>query len=221
MTDPFVDQLNVRLRRLARQAVTLPDVDAVRSASPRLLRPAPMPQPRRRPRRYLVAAAILLGLSGVGWLASHVDGSSSSKLVTATPSNTTSCMVFLVPTITPAEAEAIGHRLRERPDTFNLRYIDQQAAYRELKEQMAGGPEAVATITPDMLPPSWRFSTTAEPGAAKDELAATFTEQAIFQVNCAAPNAATVTTPAVSLDPAPSGVEPLPTIRGTATGPSR
>ncbi len=220
MTDRFTEQLTADLHARARRAVPRPDLDAVLTATPRLQRSSHTSRRARRTRRPLAIAAVGLVLGGA-WIANHYSDRNGPDLVTTVaPTNATACIVFLEPSTTDTAAEAIGRTLRARPGTFNHRYVDQRAAYAELKEQMADRPEVVASITPDLLPPSWRFSTTIDPVAAQAELTAELTDDAVFEITCAPPGT-TPASPVTSNEPPVTSAGPLPTIRSTATGPTR
>ena len=65
-------------------------------------------------------------------------------------------VVFLNPTATQAQIDAIGQNLKDSPDVESFTYVDQQASYEEFKSLFADSPEMVDTVTPEILPPSYR-----------------------------------------------------------------
>jgi len=65
-------------------------------------------------------------------------------------------VVFLNPDASPAQIESVGTDLRESPEVEKVTFIDQQGAYEEFKQLFADSPEMVESVTPEILPPSYR-----------------------------------------------------------------
>ena len=49
-----------------------------------------------------------------------------------------------------------GPRLKANPDVKDVKFVDKQQAYEEFKLLFRNSPELVDTVTPDILPASWR-----------------------------------------------------------------
>ena len=65
-------------------------------------------------------------------------------------------IVFLQPDVTPDQADAVGRELKDNPDVKDVKFVDKQQAYEEFKLLFRNSPELVDTVTPDILPASWR-----------------------------------------------------------------
>ena len=65
-------------------------------------------------------------------------------------------VVFLNPGATPEQIAAVGQDLKDSPEVEKITYVDQQASYEEFKSLFADSPEMVSTVTPEILPPSYR-----------------------------------------------------------------
>jgi cell division transport system permease protein len=67
-------------------------------------------------------------------------------------------IVFMNPEATEAQSQAVAGRLDESPDVRKVSYVDQAEAYEEFKTLFAGSPEMVESVTPEILPPSYRVA---------------------------------------------------------------
>jgi len=65
-------------------------------------------------------------------------------------------IVFINPASTPEQVQAVDKALRDSPEVEKITYVDQKAAFEEFKTLFANQPELVDTVTPDILPPSYR-----------------------------------------------------------------
>lgn len=65
-------------------------------------------------------------------------------------------VVFLNPDATQEQIDAVGRDLRESPEVEKTTFIDQKAAYEEFKQLFADSPEMVDSVSPEILPPSYR-----------------------------------------------------------------
>ena len=65
-------------------------------------------------------------------------------------------IVFLQPDVSQEQADAVGRELQENPDVKDVKFVDKQQAYEEFKLLFRNSPELVDTVTPDILPASWR-----------------------------------------------------------------
>jgi cell division transport system permease protein len=65
-------------------------------------------------------------------------------------------IVFVNPTATQDQIAAVDKALKGSPEIESVTFVDQQAAFEEFKTLFANQPELVDTVTPDILPPSYR-----------------------------------------------------------------
>jgi cell division transport system permease protein len=65
-------------------------------------------------------------------------------------------VVFLNPDASQAQIDSVGTDLKESPEVERVTFIDQQGAYEEFKQLFADSPEMVDSVTPEILPPSYR-----------------------------------------------------------------
>lgn len=65
-------------------------------------------------------------------------------------------VVWMQVDATRAEDQSIRGLLRESPGVKDYTYMDQAATYDEFREIFADSPELVESVTPDILPPSYR-----------------------------------------------------------------
>ena len=65
-------------------------------------------------------------------------------------------IVFLQPDVSQEQADAVGRELQDNPDVRDVKFVDKQQAYEEFKLLFRNSPELVDTVTPDILPASWR-----------------------------------------------------------------
>ncbi|MBI2704240.1 MAG: ABC transporter permease [Actinobacteria bacterium] len=65
-------------------------------------------------------------------------------------------IVFINPGATTEQVGAVDKALRESPEVEKLTYVDQNQAMEEFRSLFANQPELIDTVTPDILPPSYR-----------------------------------------------------------------
>ena len=65
-------------------------------------------------------------------------------------------IVFMRPEATTDENSAIKKAVDESPEIKSYKYLDQKAAYDEFKQLFSDKPELIESVTPDVLPPSYR-----------------------------------------------------------------
>ncbi len=65
-------------------------------------------------------------------------------------------IVFLQPDVSQEQADAVGRELEANPDVKSVKFVDKNEAYEEFKLLFRNSPELVDTVTPDILPASWR-----------------------------------------------------------------
>ena len=65
-------------------------------------------------------------------------------------------IVFLNPEASQDQINAVGDDLRKNPQIQNVTFVDKQQAYTEFKELFRDSPEMIESVTPDILPASFR-----------------------------------------------------------------
>jgi cell division transport system permease protein len=65
-------------------------------------------------------------------------------------------IVFMKPEATPEQNQAIADAIKNSNRIKSSTYLDQQAAYEEFKQLFSDKPELIESVTPDVLPPSYR-----------------------------------------------------------------
>lgn len=65
-------------------------------------------------------------------------------------------IVFINPAASPEQLQAVDKALHDSPEVEKITYVDQKAAFDEFKTLFSNQPELVDTVTPDILPPSYR-----------------------------------------------------------------
>ncbi len=65
-------------------------------------------------------------------------------------------IVFLEPKIEPAQRAAIGKSLEENPEVKKIFYVNQQQAFEDFKELFKDSPEMIGSVSPAILPASYR-----------------------------------------------------------------
>ncbi|MFN8040218.1 MAG: permease-like cell division protein FtsX [Acidimicrobiales bacterium] len=65
-------------------------------------------------------------------------------------------IVFLNPNATQDQVQAVDRDLKESTEIEKVTFVDQNAAYEEFKQLFAGQQDLLESVTPDVLPPSYR-----------------------------------------------------------------
>jgi cell division transport system permease protein len=65
-------------------------------------------------------------------------------------------IVFLNPNATPEQVQTVDRDLKDSPEIERVTFVDQNAAYEEFKQLFAGQQDLLESVTPDVLPPSYR-----------------------------------------------------------------
>jgi cell division transport system permease protein len=65
-------------------------------------------------------------------------------------------IIFVNPDATPEQVAAIDTSLHTSPQIEKVTYVDQQAAYDEFKQLFSKEPDLLESVTPEVLPPSYR-----------------------------------------------------------------
>jgi len=86
-------------------------------------------------------------------------------------------IVFMNPDADADQDAAIRHVLDSSPAIESYGYIDKLAAYDEFETLFADKPELVESVTPDVMPPSYRIVPTDRSAANVNELANQFAAQ--------------------------------------------
>jgi cell division transport system permease protein len=82
-------------------------------------------------------------------------------------------IVFLNPEAAQDQINAVGDDLRKNPQIDKVTFVDKQAAYAEFKELFRDSPEMIESVTPDILPASYRV----EPKDKSAEVITALSEQ--------------------------------------------
>ena len=69
-------------------------------------------------------------------------------------------IIFMQPTASEDQLGAVQEALDESPQVDSVEFIDQQEAYDEFTDLFADSPEMVQSVTPEILPPSYRVEPT-------------------------------------------------------------
>src|SRR5579884_3628039 len=64
--------------------------------------------------------------------------------------------IFLQPTVTSNQQEALGKELDGNPEVKHVRFVDKPAAYTEFKTMFANTPDLVNSLSVNDMPPSFR-----------------------------------------------------------------
>jgi len=83
-------------------------------------------------------------------------------------------IVYLQPTITEDQKASIQRDLEENPEVREATFVDQDATYEEFKRLFQNSPQLVETVTPEILPPSFRVAPVTKDPAVVQALGETF-----------------------------------------------
>lgn len=86
-------------------------------------------------------------------------------------------IVFISPDATGDQLDAVGASLSDNPLVERVTFFDQEQAYAEFSEMFADSPDMVETVTPDILPPSFRVVPINADTASVEELVAQYEVQ--------------------------------------------
>jgi cell division transport system permease protein len=67
-------------------------------------------------------------------------------------------IVYLQPQITTEQKDSIKKDLDSNPDVDHANFVDQDETYAEFKRLFANSPQLVETVSPEILPPSFRVA---------------------------------------------------------------
>ena len=86
-------------------------------------------------------------------------------------------IVFISPDATGDQLDAVGTSLEENPLVERVTFFDQEQAFAEFSEMFADSPDMVETVTPDILPPSFRVVPINADTASVEELVSQYEVQ--------------------------------------------
>lgn len=87
-------------------------------------------------------------------------------------------IVFLKPDISPEELDALQSELDESPDIQDTTFVDQNQAYEEFQQLFRDQPDLLESVTPDVLPPSFRVVPVEKDAFAVEALSTQFESKA-------------------------------------------
>ena len=85
-------------------------------------------------------------------------GNTTTPAITATPAPPDDVTVFLATTMTDEQAAAIRERVLQLGGVSSVRYVDDKAAYEEFRCLFENQPDLISSVTPDILPASYRLT---------------------------------------------------------------
>src|SRR5262245_44331857 len=65
--------------------------------------------------------------------------------------------IFLKTTVTPDQTQLLSTKIKGDSRISSVQFLDQTASYNQFKQQMAGDPQLLQSITPDQVPQSFRL----------------------------------------------------------------
>ncbi len=87
-------------------------------------------------------------------------------------------IVYLQPEVTEDQKASIEGDLNANPDVKDITYVDQDATYDEFVELFGDSPQLVETVTPEILPPSFRVAPEVQDPEVVQALGEQFSEKA-------------------------------------------
>jgi cell division transport system permease protein len=99
----------------------------------------------------VLAVAISLSLGGFGLLLNTGIGATVQQFEEGVE-----FIVFMQPDAPQATIDAVGAELESSPQVSEVDYYDQDDAFEEFQKLFVDEPELVESVTPDILPPSYR-----------------------------------------------------------------
>ncbi|MDP6976969.1 MAG: permease-like cell division protein FtsX [Acidimicrobiales bacterium] len=125
----------------------------------------------------LTLAAILTVAVSLGLVGASLMIREGAERATAQFQEGVEFIVFMNPDADLDQDAAIRHVLDTSPAIESYDYIDKAAAYDEFETLFADKPELVESVTPDVMPPSYRIVPTDRSAANVNELARQFSAQ--------------------------------------------
>ena len=92
-------------------------------------------------------------------------------------------IVFMEPEITPEQQASIEGDLEANPDVREITYVDQDETYEEFKKIFDGQTQLIDTVSPEVLPPSFRVEPVTKDPDVVRALGDTFQDKAgVYEV---------------------------------------
>jgi cell division transport system permease protein len=126
----------------------------------------------------LLTIAVTLTLVGVWLLAQKAVSNTTQRW-----KGGVEFIVFMKADAAQEQIDAVGRDLRANPQVQadKLRFVDKQAAYEEFKRLYPDTPELVNTLTPDMMPTSYRVVPKTDDATVIDGIGSQFQKKAGVQ----------------------------------------
>jgi cell division transport system permease protein len=126
----------------------------------------------------LLTIAVTLTLVGVWLLAQKAVSNTTERW-----KGGVEFIVFMKADAAQEQIDAVGRDLRANPQVQadKLRFVDKQAAYEEFKRLYPDTPELVNTLTPDMMPTSYRVVPKTDDATVIDGIGSQFQKKAGVQ----------------------------------------
>jgi cell division protein FtsX len=103
----------------------------------------------------VLALVLASGLGGGWWL---VRGSTSADGTGASGCRPVAGSAFLRADTTESGRAQVANVLHRSPGVASVTYVSREEAYRTFTELYRGQPDVVASVQPETLPESWRFT---------------------------------------------------------------
>ena len=71
-------------------------------------------------------------------------------------------IIYLNPEVTTEQQRSVQRDLDENPDVRSYTFVDQDETYQEFRRLFEDSPQFVETVTPEILPPSYRVVPTTQ-----------------------------------------------------------
>jgi hypothetical protein len=114
---------------------------------------------RRRPVLVGLAAVVLVAavVGGVALRQTSGEGGRDGAPASIPAATDPDVIVYLRPRVTDAQIVDVERRLRAEPSIVDIEFFDQDRALEEFRRLFADDPALVESVTPDVLPPSFRL----------------------------------------------------------------
>ena len=86
-------------------------------------------------------------------------------------------IVYMQPTADDAQKASIRQDLESNPDVNEITYVDQDATYEEFRDLFKDSPQLIDTVTPEILPPSFRVAPNVQDPEVVQALGDTFSDK--------------------------------------------
>lgn len=86
-------------------------------------------------------------------------------------------IVYMQPTADQAQKDSIKQDLESNPDVNEITYVDQDETYQEFRDLFKESPQLIETVTPEILPPSFRVAPNVQDPEVVQALGDTFSDK--------------------------------------------